>query len=61
MPTNINKLNHISLKAICLKDARLCELVQKNLALVNYRKEKTLVYITDQMKIRMFCKFSKEY
>lgn len=45
MPTNINKLNHISLKAIRLKDARLCELVQKYLALVNYRKEKTLVYI----------------
>lgn len=61
MPTNINKLNHISLKAICRKDARLCELeVQKYLALVNYRKEKTLVYITDQMKIQMFCKFSKE-
>lgn len=59
MPTNINKLNHISLKAIRLKDARLCELVQKYLALVNYRKEKTLVYITDQMKIQMFCKFSK--
>lgn len=60
MPTNINKLNHISLKAIRLKDARLCELVQKYLALVNYRKEKILVYITDQMKIQMFCKFSKE-
>lgn len=59
MPTNINKLNHISLKAIHLKDARLCELVQKYLALVNYRKEKTLVYITGQMKIQMFCKFSK--
>lgn len=59
MPTNINKLNHITLKAIRLKDARLCELVQKYLALVNYRKEKTLVYITDQMKIQMFCKFSK--
>lgn len=28
MPTNINKLNHITLKAIHLKDARLCELVQ---------------------------------
>lgn len=60
MPTNINKLNHITLKAFRLKDARLCELVQKYLALVNYRKEKTLVYITDQMKIQMFCKFSKE-
>lgn len=60
MPTNINKLNHITLKAIRLKDARLCELVQKYLALVNYHKEKTLVYITDQMKIQMFCKFSKE-
>lgn len=60
MPTNINKLNHITLKAIRLKDARLCELVQKYLALVNYRKEKILVYITDQMKIQMFCKFSKE-
>lgn len=59
MPTNINKLNHITLKAIRLKDARLCELVQKYLALVNYRKEKTLVYVTDQMKIQMFCKFSK--
>lgn len=59
MPTNINK-NHITLKAIHLKDARLCELVQKYLALVNYRKEKILVYITDQMKIQMFCKFSKE-
>lgn len=59
MPTNINKLNHISLKAFRLKDARLCEVVQKYLALVNYRKEKTLVYITDQMKIQMFCKFSK--
>lgn len=59
MPTNINK-NHITLKAIHLKDARLCELVQKYLALVNYRKEKTLFYITDQMKIQMFCKFSKE-
>lgn len=60
MPTNINKLNHITLKAFRLKDARLCELVQKYLALVKYRKEKTLVYITDQMKIQMFCKFSKE-
>lgn len=60
MPTNINKLNHITLKAFRLKDARLCEVVQKYLALVNYRKEKTLVYITDQMKIQMFCKFSKE-
>lgn len=59
MPTNINKLNHITLKAFRLKDARLCEVVQKYLALVNYRKEKTLVYITDQMKIQMFCKFSK--
>lgn len=58
MPTNINKLNHITLKAFRLKDARLCEVVQKYLALVNYRKEKTLVYITDQMKIQMFCKFS---
>lgn len=60
MPTNINKLNHITLKAFRLKDARLCELVQKYLALVNYRKEKILVYVTDQMKIQMFCKFSKE-
>lgn len=60
MPTNINKLNHITLKAFRLKDARLCEVVQKYLALVNYHKEKTLVYITDQMKIQMFCKFSKE-
>lgn len=41
MPTNINKLNHITLKAIHLKDARLCELVQKYLALVNYCKEKS--------------------
>lgn len=43
MPTNINKLNHLTLKAICLKGARLCELVQKYLALVKYGKENTLV------------------